>query len=89
LRSHDLMLEGDYFELVDRTAYQTISENFNNAFLLIDRRFLDGRNRLDDENASVKKKQLFIQDLKKQATAGIVSLINHYKKQYVKKIINP
>lgn len=79
LRRENLANEGDYFEMIDQTAYENMAAKFDDSFEHIDREFNAGMRRLDDMDAPDKVKQAFVKALKLNAASTENALIQHYR----------
>ncbi len=75
LRSKDLDLRADEMTSLSKDAYFSLEKKIDDAFDDLSRQFVRGSNKLDDEEASIKEKQLFINKMSTIARQKLDSLL--------------
>lgn len=75
LRSKNLELRADELTLLSKDAYFSLEKKIDDAFEDVSRQFVRGSNKLDDDEATIKEKELFINRMNTLARQKIEGLL--------------
>lgn len=81
LNTLNFVYRAQNLDVLNHARYEVLEDQIDRVFIVLDKQFLEGANRLDLQDAPQKEKMKFIESLKKEASASVEGILKKLRSE--------